>query len=136
MSLHLSGKPRIYAGRTKPHPKPWIAPKYKVLGCEAATEHLGYGFYRALCSHHRYEHRVGRAVKARIKTRYKLSSLPCKRCNWHEGPTDTHRIIPGRKGGKYNRENVIPLCPNCHRLVTLGLIEFGNVGSVVATDST
>ena len=130
MTLHHSGKPRIYAGRTKPRPKPWVAPKCKVLGCEAPTEHLGYGFYRALCSHHRYEHRVGRAAKIKIKTKYKLSSLPCKRCNWHEGPTDTHRIVPGRKGGKYNRENVIPLCPKCHRLVTLGLIEFGHVGSV------
>lgn len=135
MALHLSGKPRIYAGRTKPHPKPWIAPKCKVLGCEAPTEHLGYGFYRALCSHHRYEHRVGWTVKVRIKTRYKLSSLPCKRCNWHEGPTDIHRIIPGSKGGKYNRENVIPLCPNCHRLVTLGLIKLSNVRSVSASSN-
>lgn len=128
MGLHQGGKPRIYAGRTKPHPKPWVTPKCKVLGCEAKAEHLGYGFYRLVCSHHRYEQRVGRKVrpKPKNKTKYKLSSRPCKRCNWHEGPTDTHRIIPGRKGGKYNRENVVPLCPNCHRLVTLGLIELEN----------
>ena len=97
--------------------------------CKAkAVPPLGYGFYRAVCSHHRYKQRVKterRVAKPRIytKTRYKLSSFPCKRCGWQEGPTDTHRIIPGRKGGKYNRENVVPLCPNCHRLVTLGLIE-------------
>lgn len=128
MALFHPGKPRIYAGRTKPRPKPWVAPKCKVHDCEAPAEHLGYGFYRALCSHHRYENRVGRKVKpkSKIKTKYKLSSLPCKRCNWYEGPTDTHRIIPGHKGGKYNRENVIPLCLNCHRLVTLGLIELDN----------
>ena len=125
MAPHRSGKPRIYAGRTKPRPKPWVAPKCKVPGCAAPAEHLGYGFYRTLCSRHRYEQRVkteGRVAKPSIRTRYKLSSLSCKRCNWHEGPTDTHRIIPGRKGGKYDLENVVPLCPNCHRLVTLGLL--------------
>lgn len=37
---------------------------------------------------------------------------------------DTHRIFPGEKGGKYDREgrNLICACAGCHRKLTVGTI--------------
>jgi hypothetical protein len=37
----------------------------------------------------------------------------CEKCGWSESSCDRHRIDPS-KG--YFRENVIVLCPNCHRV--------------------
>lgn len=48
-----------------------------------------------------------------------LSQQPCSECGWDKGPTDKHRIDPSRG---YEADNLVPLCPNCHRLVTLELI--------------
>lgn len=36
---------------------------------------------------------------------------------------DAHRIIPGEKGGKYIRENVLTVCSKCHRKCHTGIIE-------------
>jgi hypothetical protein len=44
----------------------------------------------------------------------------CSRCGWSEGPCDRHRLIP--ENG-YVPGNIKILCPNCHRLVTLGIIK-------------
>lgn len=35
---------------------------------------------------------------------------------------DVHRIVPGAAGGKYTRQNSVPLCVSCHRKVHSGLI--------------
>jgi len=36
---------------------------------------------------------------------------------------DTHRIIPGEKGGKYTNSNCVCLCTSCHRKHHSGLID-------------
>jgi hypothetical protein len=57
---------------------------------------------------------------------FALNGIPnpkCERCGWAEAPCDRHKINPSLG---YIKENVIILCPNCHRLETLGLIEVGN----------
>lgn len=54
-----------------------------------------------------------------------VREVPCNKCTvcaW-EGPCDLHRIKMGKDGGKYTVSNVISLCPNCHRLFHLGLLE-------------
>lgn len=45
---------------------------------------------------------------------------PCEQCGWKEASRDKHRIVPGREGGTYRRDNVVILCPNCHRLAEEG----------------
>ena len=40
----------------------------------------------------------------------------CEKCGWKESYCDRHRLV--REKG-YCRENVIVLCPNCHRLAHL-----------------
>ena len=43
----------------------------------------------------------------------------CEYCGW-EGPCDAHRPVAG---SIYSKENVRTTCPNCHRLISMGLIE-------------
>ena len=56
--------------------------------------------------------------------KYSLDNSRCSLCGWDKAPCDRHRVEP--KNG-YREGNVIPLCPNCHRLVTLGLISLGQM---------
>lgn len=41
----------------------------------------------------------------------------CIICGWNKTICDVHRVKSGKDGGKYVKENIIVLCPNCHRLV-------------------
>lgn len=55
---------------------------------------------------------------------YTLDKVPnpkCERCGWCDAPCDRHKVDPSLG---YIKGNVRILCPNCHRLVTLGLIKF------------
>ncbi len=52
----------------------------------------------------------------------KLRKSACELCGYNKAPCDLHRIKPGSEGGKYVPDNVVTLCPNCHREVTLGLV--------------
>lgn len=56
-----------------------------------------------------------RLNKDRMRLKRTLNTEKCSKCGW-AGPCDLHRIHPGSKGGKYVKENVVVLCPNCHRL--------------------
>lgn len=51
-----------------------------------------------------------------------LLSLPCANCNWNISSKDVHHIIPVCNGGKNDLENLITLCPNCHRLAHRNLL--------------
>lgn len=44
-----------------------------------------------------------------------ISNLSCERCGWKESFCDRHRI---NKNIGYVKENVLVLCPNCHRIET------------------
>lgn len=52
-----------------------------------------------------------------------LRDIPCSICGWNKTTCDFHRKKYGRNGGQYTKENIIVLCPNCHRLVHRGLLE-------------
>jgi len=51
-----------------------------------------------------------------------LKELPCENCGWNIGPRDVHHIIPVSEGGKNEFDNLITLCPNCHRLAHRNLL--------------
>jgi hypothetical protein len=40
----------------------------------------------------------------------------CSNCGWCEAPCDIHHITPKNKGGADSHDNLVVLCPNCHRM--------------------
>lgn len=48
----------------------------------------------------------------------KLTDTSCEACGWGINGLpvglNRHRLVPGKLGGKYTKENVITLCANCH----------------------
>lgn len=42
-----------------------------------------------------------------------IENTKCCKCGWDKAPCDRHRINPNLG---YTKENVLILCPNCHRL--------------------
>lgn len=92
--------------------------KCLIDGCERLGRNKGYYKgtirYDKVCEiHHRGKERSHFYLKSQIQ------NISCERCGWNKAPCDRHRIIP-EKG--YTRENVIILCPNCHRLESMNSI--------------
>ena len=40
----------------------------------------------------------------------------CCACGWKRGTVDLAHKCPAKQGGEYTFGNIVPLCPNCHRL--------------------
>ena len=53
---------------------------------------------------------------------YRLKHEECEICGWNKTTLDLHHIIPLSNNGIHKEENLIALCPNCHRLVHNGFI--------------
>lgn len=41
----------------------------------------------------------------------------CCICGWNEWSIDLCHILPAKNGGDYSINNIVPLCPNHHRLL-------------------
>lgn len=91
-----------------------------IIGCSKVGEwnysKNGKVYRRPMCTfHHRIKYDKGNAL-------FKLKECKvCEYCFW-QGPCDCHRPIAGKDGGKYKRGNMRSICPNCHRLINLGLM--------------
>lgn len=46
----------------------------------------------------------------------KRANIKCQRCGWNEGTLDIHHINGKKEKDKNRLENLVILCPNCHRL--------------------
>jgi DNA-directed RNA polymerase subunit RPC12/RpoP len=46
----------------------------------------------------------------------KRAKIKCMMCGWDKTSLDIHHIIPRKKNGTDNDDNLICLCPNCHRM--------------------
>lgn len=44
-----------------------------------------------------------------------IAALPCEICGYSRASRDVHHIIPLSLGGNNTKDNLISLCPNCHR---------------------
>ena len=47
----------------------------------------------------------------------------CCICQWMESIIDLCHIIPDSKGGDYSIHNIVPLCPNHHRLLDKNILK-------------
>ena len=45
------------------------------------------------------------------------SNKGCSICGWNESTCDIHHVIPRSKGGNNDLDNLIVVCPNCHRII-------------------
>jgi len=78
-------------------------------------------YRRRLCSNHRMNLKkningIGRNSYVREKFK-EVKCGECEYCGW-KGPCDCHRPNEGR----YTRDNMRSACPNCHRLISKGLM--------------
>ena len=99
-------------------------------GCKRLGMPCGGGRRKKLCSkHHRlkygmtckprpsnWHNKRGRKMEKAVLG---VSKQPCSRCGWNASYCDRHRLVPSVG---YVEGNVIPLCPNCHRVEHRGMI--------------
>lgn len=57
---------------------------------------------------------VSRRTKLKI---LKRAGIGCSLCGWSLASCDIHHIIPISEGGSDDMENLICVCPNCHRAI-------------------
>lgn len=55
--------------------------------------------------------------KRTISKIFERSNKGCSICGWNESTCDIHHIIPKSKGGNNDNDNLIIVCPNCHRII-------------------
>lgn len=87
-------------------------------GCDKPGRNKG--FYKGAI---RYDHHCERHHKRKDDLyfgRQRIDASKCSVCGWDKASCDRHRIEPN-KG--YVKSNIAVLCPNCHRLVTFGLLK-------------
>ena len=63
------------------------------------------------------------SAKISSQSRKIIPNKICMICGWDEAFCDRHRLVSRSKGGRYIKSNCVSLCPNCHRLIHLGLIK-------------
>lgn len=87
---------------------------------EWSKEVNGIIYRRRLCSGHRnILTRKNKHHKSYAREKFKeLRCGACEYCGW-EGPCDIHRPNIGR----YTNDNMRSACPNCHRLISMGIIK-------------
>ena len=78
----------------------------QVAGCTRMQVSKGKDRYDIYCTSHRSLEKQGLPLTLNIDE--------CSVCGW-DGPCDKHRIKPGKDGGEYTIDNVVVVCPNCHR---------------------
>lgn len=55
--------------------------------------------------------------KRTISKILKRSNQKCSICGWNESTCDIHHIIPKKYKGDDSTDNLIIVCPNCHRVI-------------------
>lgn len=67
-----------------------------------------------------------------IKNYYKVfENIPCELCSWDKTSRDLHHIIEVSNGGTNELNNLICVCPNCHRMIHNNLISEDNIRNVI-----
>lgn len=77
------------------------------------------GYYKGETRYDRFCEKHHRTRNSYYSGKQSIENKKCSVCGWNKAGCDRHRIDPKRG---YLVENVISLCPNCHRLVGLGLL--------------
>ena len=66
------------------------------------------------------------------KQLYKIFiNVSCEICNWNKASRDLHHIIEISNGGTNSLDNIICVCPNCHRMIHSNLISKDDLLQIV-----
>ena len=69
-----------------------------------------------------------------IKTLYNIfENISCEICGWDKTTRDLHHIIEVSNGGQNDINNIICVCPNCHRMIHNNLISKDDQLKIVET---
>lgn len=67
-----------------------------------------------------------------IKYYYKLfKNTPCELCQWDKTSRDLHHIIEVANGGTTELNNLMCVCPNCHRMIHANLISENDLRQII-----
>ncbi len=67
-----------------------------------------------------------------IKTFYKVfENVPCELCQWDKTSRDLHHIIEVSNGGTNELNNLLCVCPNCHRMIHNNLISKDDIENII-----
>mgnify|MGYP002814665436 CR=1 FL=1 len=96
-----------------------IRPTCTFIGCAnlASYNRKSQGYRKFCNTHHRKKYGISN-LNRQDKRKRLIPNSKCVKCGW-DGPCDRHRVKMGKYGGGYTTENVLVLCPNCHRLLHL-----------------
>ena len=70
------------------------------------------------------------------RVRKDFGVLACFACNWDKALCDVHHVVPRRNGGTNTYDNLSIICPNCHRLAHLGLLDVTKLPTLSSRDRT
>lgn len=102
----------------------FVQGKCTVDGCDRPQVSKGLRYdvrrYDIYCTGHRQLEKQGLPLSLNIDC--------CSICGW-DGPCDKHRLKHGVEGGKYTEDNVVVVCPNCHRDYHRGVDPYCRVAS-------
>jgi hypothetical protein len=93
-----------------------IRQKCKIEGCNRLGRKKGFfngePIYGTKCSfHHKIKSKNPNTIQ--FNEKFNLINDKCSLCGWDKAPCDRHRKNPNIG---YTIDNVIILCPNCHRI--------------------
>ena len=75
-----------------------------------------------------------RARKAFLSILYTLEIKKdydvCCLCGWDKTSIDLAHIVSNSKGGEWEVDNIVPLCPNCHRRYDRGLLSDDEIRTI------
>ncbi len=95
--------------------------------CKRVTRNKGY--YKGKIRYDRFcgwHHKRSGKQPSPYFLKNSLPNKQCEVCGWKKAFCDRHRIKPEIG---YTKENIMILCPNCHRLEGLGLLKFSKNSS-------
>ena len=62
-----------------------------------------------------------------------FEKIPCEICQWDKTSRDLHHILEVANGGTNELDNLICVCPNCHREIHNNLISKDDLFKIVET---
>jgi len=89
---------------------------------------------RECAARNRFINKSGKTPKYRYHLNHTIDKLvgtdECFNCGWNKSICDVHHIISRKNDGTDDYENLIVVCPNCHRLIEKGLLDPTSIPTV------